>query len=302
MPLHVARLRDSDLAAEGHPEACWYAVLLWSASWHQVPAGSLPTGEAVLARLCGLGRDLKTFRKHRAAAMRGWIECSDGRLYHPVVAEQVNASWSEKLAYRDRKAARKAIAEKAADARWSKCKDGQDADASAMHDASNADASCMANAMPKGRGRGTGSYSDPDGSGAESANEPETLPALPIDPAKLMFDSGIALLGLAAVPERKARSLLGKWLRDHGSERVIVALGAAQREGAIDPTSFIERCLKNGANPQFDRPGDSLRGSRPDPSLDLLRSARRAGEAASASSSGNSDRGAWPPLPAISQG
>ena len=33
MPLHVARLRDSDLAAEGDPEGCWYAVLLWAAGW-----------------------------------------------------------------------------------------------------------------------------------------------------------------------------------------------------------------------------------------------------------------------------
>lgn len=96
MPLQVARLRDSDLAAEAHPEACWYAVLLWSASWHQLPAGSLPDNETVLARLCGLGRDLKTFRKHRDDAMRGFVLCSDGRLYHPVVAEQVREAWESK--------------------------------------------------------------------------------------------------------------------------------------------------------------------------------------------------------------
>jgi len=96
MPLHVARLRDSDLAAEEHPEACWYAVMLWSAAWHQLPAGSLPDNETVLARLCGLGRDLKTFRKHRAGAMRGFVLCEDGRLYHPVIAEQAIAAWEGK--------------------------------------------------------------------------------------------------------------------------------------------------------------------------------------------------------------
>jgi hypothetical protein len=96
MPLHVARLRDSDLAAEEHPEACWYAVMLWSAAWHQIPAGSLPDNETVLARLCGLGRDLKTFRKHRDGAMRGFILCDDGRLYHPTVAEQALAAWESK--------------------------------------------------------------------------------------------------------------------------------------------------------------------------------------------------------------
>jgi hypothetical protein len=100
MPLHVARLRDSDLAAEGHPEGCWYAVLLWAASWHQLPAGSLPDNDAVLARLCGLGRDLRTFRKRRDDALRGFVKCSDGRLYHPVVAEQVVAAWQSKLEQR----------------------------------------------------------------------------------------------------------------------------------------------------------------------------------------------------------
>ena len=51
MPLHVARLRDSDLAATVDPEAAWYAVMLWAASWHQIPSASLPNDEMVLARL-----------------------------------------------------------------------------------------------------------------------------------------------------------------------------------------------------------------------------------------------------------
>ena len=266
MPLHVARLRDSDLAAEGHPEACWYAVLLWSASWHQLPAGSLPDNEAVLARLCGLGRDLRTFRRRRGEAMRGWVLCSDGRFYHPVVAEQVNAAWTEKLAYRDRKAKRTAIAEKAADARWGKCKDGAEADASGMLDASPDDASCIGDAMPKGTGKGTGSYSDADASGGAAADDPP--PALQVDPAKVMFDSGITLLGGAGVKEGPARTMLGKWLRDHGAEAVIVALGKAQREGAIDPKSFIEGCLGNGKRPSNNRtsgwaPRPGREGSEP---------------------------------------
>jgi hypothetical protein len=102
MPLHVARLRDSDLAAEEEPEACWYAVLLWSAAWHQLPAASLPNNDTVLMRLCGLGRDTKTFKKYRAGALRGFVACSDGRLYHPVVAEQALAGWKSKIEQRHR--------------------------------------------------------------------------------------------------------------------------------------------------------------------------------------------------------
>jgi hypothetical protein len=102
MPLHVARLRDSDLAAEEDPEACWYAVLLWASAWHQLPAGSLPDNDTVLMRLVGLGRDHKTWKRHRDGALRGFVKCSDGRLYHPVIAEQVIAGWRGKLEQRHR--------------------------------------------------------------------------------------------------------------------------------------------------------------------------------------------------------
>lgn len=102
MPLHVARLRDSDLAAEEHPEACWYAVLLWAASWHQIPAGSLPDNDTVLMRLVGLGRDSRTWKKHRVGALRSFTKCADGRLYHPVVAEQVIERWQRKVEQRHR--------------------------------------------------------------------------------------------------------------------------------------------------------------------------------------------------------
>lgn len=100
MPLHVARLRDSDLASEESAEACWYAVLLWAASWHQIPAASLPDNDAVLTKLIGLGKDVRTFRRHKAGAMRGYVLCSDGRLYHPVVAEQAVIAWNSKLQQR----------------------------------------------------------------------------------------------------------------------------------------------------------------------------------------------------------
>jgi hypothetical protein len=88
MPLDVVRLRDSDLAALESPEACWAAVLLWCASWHQIPAASLPNDDRVLANLAGFGRVVKEWSKVRQGALRGWITCNDGRLYHPVIAEK----------------------------------------------------------------------------------------------------------------------------------------------------------------------------------------------------------------------
>lgn len=68
--------------------------------------------------------------------------------------------------------------------------------------------------------------------------------ASPSDPVKVMFDSGVKMLMAAGKSSSSARSILGKWRSEHGVEAVIAALGRAQREGAIDPVSYIEGCLR----------------------------------------------------------
>ena len=100
MPLDVVRLRDSDIAALSSGEEFRSAVLLWCASWHQVPAASLPDDDIVLAQLSGFGRVVKEWKKVRNAALRGWIKCTDGRLYHPIIAEKANDAWAAKLTQR----------------------------------------------------------------------------------------------------------------------------------------------------------------------------------------------------------
>lgn len=96
MPLEVVRLRDSDLVVLASGEEFRAAVLLWCAAWHQVPSASLPNDERMLANLAGFGRDLKAWREVSEAALRGFIECNDGRLYHPVIAEKAIESGSKK--------------------------------------------------------------------------------------------------------------------------------------------------------------------------------------------------------------
>lgn len=96
MPVDVQRVCDSDLAALETPEACWAAFLLWCKSWHQVPAASLPDDDRVLAKFTGYQRAPDAWQSIREGAMRGWIKCADGRLYHPVVAEKANEAWFAK--------------------------------------------------------------------------------------------------------------------------------------------------------------------------------------------------------------
>lgn len=88
--IDVQSLLGSDLAALGDPAANWFAVLTWCASFHQIPAGSLPDDDTVLAYLVRLGRDVRTWKKMREkGAMKGWVKHSDGRLYHPAVTKHV---------------------------------------------------------------------------------------------------------------------------------------------------------------------------------------------------------------------
>jgi uncharacterized protein DUF1376 len=110
MPLDVLRLRDSDLATLATGDEFKAAVLLWCVAWHQVPCGSVPNDERWLARQSGAGAN---WRRVKGEALRGFVEHSDGRLYHPVIVEKALASWRRKCEQRVKTLkARIAMAEK----------------------------------------------------------------------------------------------------------------------------------------------------------------------------------------------
>lgn len=102
MRLDTSRLLDSDLFAISTGDEFKAAVALWCKSWTQLPAASLPNDDRVLAHLSGAGA---RWKKHKAMALRGWVLCADGRLYHPVVAEQAIDAWEERVDYRSKQEA-----------------------------------------------------------------------------------------------------------------------------------------------------------------------------------------------------
>lgn len=71
------------------------AITLWGRSWAQVPAGSLPNDDRMLAHLSDAG---PAWKKVKGMALRNWQLASDGRMYHPVVCEKALEAWLEKLA------------------------------------------------------------------------------------------------------------------------------------------------------------------------------------------------------------
>jgi hypothetical protein len=100
MPLDVQRLRDSDISRAEDAEGFRCAVLAWCVAWHQLPASSLPDDDRALADLLGVGRTaraVKEWQALRPTALRGFVKCSDGRLYHPVIAEIAIDTWRAML-------------------------------------------------------------------------------------------------------------------------------------------------------------------------------------------------------------
>ncbi len=98
---HLHRFLGSRFVAhmlhQGRRDAIGTAAILWSESYREDPAGTLPDDDVVLARLAGYGVDVGAWTEMRLLALWGWspviIESADGaeqvagRLGHRVIAE-----------------------------------------------------------------------------------------------------------------------------------------------------------------------------------------------------------------------
>jgi hypothetical protein len=103
MKLDLIALFNSDFNATPDDTAWRAGVTLWGKAWHQVPAGSLPDDDATLCNLAGLGRDLKTWRRIREVALRGFAKCADGRLYHGYVCQMAMDAAEERRRFEERR-------------------------------------------------------------------------------------------------------------------------------------------------------------------------------------------------------
>lgn len=104
------RLFSSDTWALAPPDVRPWLLMLWHTAWTQRPAGAFTNDHAVIA--AKIGMDPRQFAAHADILLRGFVLHSDGRLYHPVVVEQVlrAGKWKDDTArrqaeYRKRKKA-----------------------------------------------------------------------------------------------------------------------------------------------------------------------------------------------------
>lgn len=105
MPLFASRLLDSDLYALSTGAEFKAALTLWCKAWQQVPAGSLPDDERILAHLSMAGSAWDCVRD---LALHGWVQCQDGRLYHPLIAQEAIKAYAMRRKERERKARQRA--------------------------------------------------------------------------------------------------------------------------------------------------------------------------------------------------
>ena len=233
MPLDVVRLRDSDLAAID-AEAFRAAVLSWCVAWHQSPAASLPDDDAALCRLLGYGRDLKGWQKVRkAGALRGYVLCDDGRLYHPVVAQKALEAWQKKHAQRDRtEAARRARLSQTMSQEHERSQSQP-----LSHDLLQAHAPPVTDNVTGSKGR--------EGKG-EEGKEGSELRSAP-DPKAVLWRDGLAALQrMTGQDLTRTRKLLGKLVDASGADHVTLnaLIAKAEIEQPDDPVSWLMAAAK----------------------------------------------------------
>lgn len=94
MPLYADRLFSSETWIKAPAEGKVAALRLWTHAFlKESPAASLPDDDVLLSEYAGYGVAVKTWKKIRPAAMRGWAMCSNGRLYHQVLADIAMLAW-----------------------------------------------------------------------------------------------------------------------------------------------------------------------------------------------------------------
>jgi len=268
MPLHVRQLRDSRFAASADPEHFMVGVLLWCASWHQVPAGSLPDDDIELAALAGFGRVIKEWRRVREGALYGWRKCSDGRLYHEVICGRAADSFNSKMKaewqrecdrIRKENGKRKQNNEKQAPLP----PEPEPISVNIPEEFQQTDDNIPQDEIRKGDLFPTENESHSVGNPAENAlkvskGKKERTIAKAIDaegvagvvqmpPVPTIWGKPLTyLIAATGKSDQQCRQILGRWRKAYSDEAIIDAVTRAQLAQAVEPVSFITKCLSAG--------------------------------------------------------
>jgi hypothetical protein len=253
MPLEIGRLLDSDTYSLSTGDEFKAAFTLWLKSWLQVPAASIPADERLQARLAGVS--VTDWRGLAERALHGWQLCSDGRLYHPVIAEKALTAWLERLTYQERSAKGNAV------------RYGREPDSATFAKASADGLGCLFRLNPKlaakygklPQGEETapsrspppilqGGKNAPKGKGKGKGKLPPVgaATAAPADPNKEAWQRGVAILTTAGLKETAARAFFGKLLKDNVLEGrdLLPSVVKAEGLGTADPHGYLSKAAR----------------------------------------------------------
>lgn len=240
--LNVERLLASELVALGTPEQCWFAMMLWCRAWQQNPPASLPNDERILAAFSRAG---SKWKKSRDVILRGFILCSDGRLYHKTLAEEALVAWEKRKKYQLRSAKGNA-------ARWSKGED-KDTDKESKNDPSRIQQGAQKDSKTppvevevEVEGR-TKNLSVPNGTDANAS--PTGLSA-----KDAIYHVAVPWLVERGVPDKNARSLLGGAIKQLGDEGAWALAQECMTAGPLEPAAWIAGSINARMKPAQGRP------------------------------------------------
>ncbi len=237
--LDVERLLASELVALGTAEEISAALMLWCRAWQQNPPGSLPNDDRILAAFS----KAKNWKKVREMALRGFIICSDGRMYHSFVCQQVLDAWDKRKAYRDK---RDKEAERLRE--WREKKQAVSAhqvpDETRFNELGNA----LGNDCET-RFKVSTKLVRREGEGKEKGREVNLKPSVPIGtgaeappgllPNEALFQIAVPWLVANGCKESSVRSLLGGAIKQIGPEAAWELASDCMREKRMEPIAWL---------------------------------------------------------------
>lgn len=75
-----------------------------------------------------------------------------------------------------------------------------------------------------------------------------------------IFGRGLVILKAAGVNDRSARSLLGKWRKKAGDDKVLKAIEQCEIRAVSDPSAYITAYLDETRTPEWTKPKDNWSG------------------------------------------
>lgn len=261
------RIRQSDTWALAAPEIRPWLLMLWMTAWEQVPCGSLPDDDELIAVRIGMPLDMFQASKHRL--LRGWWRADDGRLYHRVLTERVLDMLAKKEKERVRKAGYRA--------RNASGKPRPSGGSPGMSHGTGTGQTPESHGSDPGRddtgtgtsinsvptGVGTGADAPPAGPGPAD-DPPKGDPPPGLEPQEAIFQVAVPWLVARGVPDRSARSLLGGAVKQLGSDGAWELASECIRQGAIEPAAWLSKALNERIAARAGPGGGRRKGSRAD--------------------------------------